>query len=57
MKRSNLIALEVRLCRISWDSVYVAEDVDDKVAILTQFNAIKPSMRSQHGYLSDFNIL
>ena len=30
MKRSNLIALELRLSRTVWDAVYEAEDVDDK---------------------------
>ncbi|CAB3982004.1 Hypothetical predicted protein [Paramuricea clavata] len=37
MKRSNLIALELRLSRTVWDAVYEAEDVDDKVSI---FNGV-----------------
>jgi hypothetical protein len=37
MKRSNLIALELRLSRNVWDAVYEAEDVDDKVSI---FNGV-----------------
>ncbi len=37
MKRSNLIALELRLSKTVWDAVYEAEDVDDKVSI---FNGV-----------------
>ena len=37
MKRSNLIALELRLSKTVWDAVYEAEDVDDKDSI---FNGI-----------------
>ena len=36
MKRSNLIALELRLSRTVWDAVYKAEDVDDKVSIFNR---------------------
>ena len=37
MKRSNLIALELRVSKTVWDAVYEAEDVDDKVSI---FNGV-----------------
>ncbi len=37
MKRSNLIALELRLSKTVLDAVYEAEDVDDKVSI---FNGV-----------------
>jgi hypothetical protein len=37
MKRSNLIALELRLRRTVWNEAYEAENLDDKVSI---FNGV-----------------